>query len=72
MNGVDPEAQAETALHKLPYPALHLVSCQHKDGVLRLIGNVPSFYLKQIAQETAAKIPGVQRVRNELIVESQE
>jgi len=68
MNGVSPEKQAESALHNLPYPALHLVSCQHKDGVLRLIGNVPSFYMKQIAQETAAKIPGVERVRNDLIV----
>lgn len=44
------------------------VSCAYRDGVLRLDGKVPTFYLKQIAQSLAAGVEGVDRIENALIV----
>lgn len=35
---------------------------------LVLSGNLNSFYLKQVAQSVAVKIPGVGSVRNEIVV----
>lgn len=44
------------------------VSCDYEDGVLRLNGKVPSFYLKQMAQTLITNIDGVRRVDNAIIV----
>lgn len=38
-------------------------------GTVVLQGQVPSYYLKQMAQAIALALPGVERVRNELRVE---
>jgi osmotically-inducible protein OsmY len=38
-------------------------------GAVRLEGTVPSYYLKQMAQEVVMTVPGVEVVRNELRVE---
>jgi hypothetical protein len=35
-----------------------------------LRGAVPSYYLKQVAQETALHVPGIRRLRNELKVDA--
>lgn len=47
---------------------LREVKVQEQRGTVILSGNVPSFYLKQLAQELAGTVQGVQRIRNETIV----
>lgn len=46
------------------------VSCDYDQGVLVLRGRVPSYYCKQLAQETVAHVPGVTEVANAIEVES--
>lgn len=36
--------------------------------VVTLIGRVPTFYLKQLAQTAAGAVEGIERVQNELVV----
>ena len=57
---------AETGLRKSPYLALSKVSCEFHDGVLTLRGCLPRYYLKQIAQEVVADVPGVEQVANQI------
>ena len=62
------QAVAERALRSGPYPALKNLSCDYRGGVLVLRGCLPSYYLKQIAQEAVAQVAGVRGVRNEIEV----
>ena len=55
-------------LRQSPHVALRAVSCQFEEGVLVLRGRVRSFYDKQLAQETIARVEGVARVVNEIEV----
>jgi hypothetical protein len=50
-----PQAVAERGLHSSRYSALKHVSCDCQGGVLVLRGRLPSYYLKQIAQEVVAR-----------------
>jgi len=50
------------------YSLLWGVSCQFSQGVLLLLGTVPTFHLKQMAQELAMRTPGIAQVRNDLHV----
>ncbi len=50
------------------YLALRSVSCIARDGVVHLHGCLPSYYLKQIAQEIAAAVDGVSLVVNKIDV----
>jgi osmotically-inducible protein OsmY len=59
---------AERRLRQQPYLALREVSCACRDGVLTLRGHLPSYYLKQLAQEAVADTPGVGRVENQIDV----
>jgi osmotically-inducible protein OsmY len=62
---------AETArnrFRKNVYLALRSLACEFADGVLTLGGRVPSYYLKQVAQETVADLPGVQQIVNAIEV----
>jgi osmotically-inducible protein OsmY len=63
-----PKAEAERRLRGNPYLALKNVSCGWLDGVLVLRGCLPSYYLKQIAQEAVAGLEGVQRIDNQIQV----
>jgi hypothetical protein len=36
--------------------------------MLRLTGKLPTFYLKQLVQETVRHIPGVQGIHNDITV----
>lgn len=61
----DPANQARQCLAESPYAALKEVVCEHRNGCLVLTGRVPTFYLKQLAQETARNggdIPVVNQV----------
>jgi hypothetical protein len=44
------ELQAQDELRHSCYSAVRRVSCQLREGVLIIHGRVPSYYLKQIAQ----------------------
>ena len=57
---------ARKRLRTSSYLPLQRLSCECDDlGVLVLRGRLPSFYLKQLAQETVADVEGVVQVVNE-------
>jgi CheY-like chemotaxis protein len=55
---------AEFRLHASPYAALKNIACAYDHGVLTLRGSLPSYHLKQLAQETVAGLKGVEHVDN--------
>ncbi|MGO8751877.1 MAG: BON domain-containing protein [Thermoguttaceae bacterium] len=60
---------AAKLLRNVPYASVRRLSCECDDlGVLVLRGTLPSFYLKQLAQEAVAKIEGVSCIANETVV----
>jgi hypothetical protein len=59
---------AEQCLRSTPYPALKRCSCSLLDGVLVLRGCLPTYYLKQVAQEVVASLQGVERIDNQIQV----
>lgn len=61
-------AAAGRELSDSSYFALRSVSCECHERVLVLRGKVPSFYLKQLAQEIVRKMEGVGEVLNALEV----
>ncbi len=61
-------AIAEARLNASSHPALRNVSCKCVSGVLVLQGRLNSFFHTQLAQETVAKIKGVERVVNQIEV----
>jgi len=48
------------------YSSLRAVSCKLIDGVMVLRGEVPSYYLKQMAQEAVLRLEGVQKIDNQI------
>lgn len=48
---------------------LRSISCEHISGVTRLRGQVPSFYLKQLAHELVRHIHGVGQIVNAIEVD---
>jgi len=68
-NPADIQGMAEGCLRSNPYLALKNVSCDWLDGVLVLRGCLPTYYLKQIAQEIVAhQTQGVDRLDNQIQV----
>src|SRR5262245_54867322 len=63
---IDPKA--EESLRRSSYLSLRDVSCLSSEGVLFLHGNLPSYYLKQVAQEIASGVEGVHHVVNRIKV----
>jgi osmotically-inducible protein OsmY len=59
---------AEKRLQSNPYLALKGVSCDCLDGVLFLRGCLPTYYLKQLAQEVVVGLKGVERIDNQIQV----
>jgi len=57
------------SFEQLGYQQLNNVDCQVEGNVLVLTGKLKSFYLKQVAQTVAMKIPGVASVRNQIEVQ---
>ena len=56
---------AKDLLRRSPYMAVRTVSCGYSRGRLFLRGQLPSYYHKQLAQETVARLAGVVQVINE-------
>lgn len=61
-------AAARQALARTVYTWLHRVVVLVEADRLVLRGDVPSYYLKQLAQVTVMAVPGVPGLRNELRV----
>jgi hypothetical protein len=66
--GTDIARVAERRLHDHTYPALRNVSCENRDGTLILHGRVPTYYLKQIAQELIFRMQEIQHIDNRIVV----
>jgi osmotically-inducible protein OsmY len=64
--------RVERALYARGYGALHSVRVSVRSRVVCLEGPVPSYYLKQLAQETARAVPGAHQIRNDLHVVGQQ
>ena len=62
------EASVQARLRQSTYPSLRRISCRLGDSAVILRGRVPSYYLKQIAQNVVAAVDGVSVVQNELEV----
>ena len=62
-------ARVAESLKASGYAALQGVTAEHDEGVLFLRGRVPSFYMKQIAQEVARKVHGTEILVNLLSVD---
>ena len=61
-------AAARGLLQQSPYQVLRRVRCEFHEGILTLRGEVPSFYMKQIAQTTVRRVLGVEVLVNRLEV----
>ena len=59
---------AERCLRSNPYLTLKSVSCDYLHGVLVLRGCLPTYYLKQLAQEVVGGLEGVERIDNQIDV----
>ena len=59
---------AKRRLHGNSHQALKNISCTYQDGLLVLQGTLPTYYLKQVAQETLARMEGVERIENRIQV----
>ena len=62
------KAQATARLQRSPYAELHRVVCEFYEGILRLRGCVPSYYMKQVAQTAVLGLDGVDEIHNQLEV----
>ncbi|TWU39439.1 BON domain-containing protein [Novipirellula artificiosorum] len=62
---------ARQRLHVRGYSLARLVRCDEQNGVIVLNGTVPSYFLKQMAQETVRSIQGVSRIVSKIEVEKQ-
>ena len=61
---------ARGCLQRSSYYPIRSVSCECRQGVLFLRGPLPTFYLKQLAQEAVAKVKGILQVVNETVVDA--
>ena len=61
---------ARGCLQRSPYCPIRSVSCECRQGVLFLRGPLPTFYLKQLAQEAVARVKGISQVVNETVVDA--
>jgi osmotically-inducible protein OsmY len=60
------EAEVERRFRRSSSIVLRNVACEYRDGVLILMGQLPSFYHKQIAQELVQQITGVRQIDNRI------
>jgi osmotically-inducible protein OsmY len=64
----DPTQAARASLRRSGYAALRLVNCDAHGDRVTLHGNVPTYHLKQLAQEFVQRVVGGRRVVNEIAV----
>jgi osmotically-inducible protein OsmY len=59
---------ATERLHASPYLLLRKVTCNCDEGLLVLTGSVPTYFHKQLAQQSVFGIKGVKQVVNQIDV----
>lgn len=59
---------ARGRLQSSPYSALKEIVCIDRDGALELEGDVPTYYLKQVAQTLVVGVEGVTAIVNRIEV----
>jgi osmotically-inducible protein OsmY len=69
-SSLDIEEQARVRLQHSPYRAIRRVSCRYDEGVLTLIGRVPTFHYKQLAQTAVTDLDGIRVIVNEIEVDT--
>ena len=60
--------QVRRAIVQLGYTEHGAIKCEFDGATVTLTGELSSFYLTQIAQTIAMRVPGVRRVNNEIQV----
>ena len=68
VRGPSLEDRVQRRFFQSPYLALRHVSVEVRQGVLTLSGQMPNFYLKQMAQAAAATVEGVESIINRIEV----
>jgi len=64
----EPAEAAKQRIRSQPHLAFHRIWCEYAGGRLFLRGQVPSFYHKQLAQESVAEMESIDQVVNEIEV----
>jgi osmotically-inducible protein OsmY len=64
----DPASLVASRLRRSGYPFLRGIKCEVRDDITVLSGSVPTFHLKQVAQEIAAHTQGVRLIENRVHV----
>lgn len=67
-SGVETCSAVRKLLTESSYVQLKRVDCDFEKGVLTLKGELPTNFLKQIAQSLAIHVPGVRTVSNRILV----
>ena len=62
------QAAVQEALHLAGYGELRRVQVECDGESVTISGRVPTYYLKQLAQNIALDVPGIEHIRNELDV----
>jgi osmotically-inducible protein OsmY len=58
----------EDKIRMAGHPSLNFISVSASRGRVRLVGKVPSYYSKQLAQTAAMAVSGVTSIQNDLLV----
>jgi len=66
----DLSALIEERFQHGPYLTLRGVHCDLHEGIAVLRGQVPTYYLKQVAQTLAAQVEGVTTIVNRITVDA--
>ena len=56
--------EARHRIQRSAYLPLRSLSCDYLQGVLTIRGQVPTYYLKQLAQSLVSTVEGIQEVQN--------
>ena len=62
--GLTPAEAAHQIFVESPYHPLRRLKCRYAEGELTIAGRVPSYFLKQLAQNVVKQLDGVERIRN--------
>jgi hypothetical protein len=57
-------------LRSSPYRELRILTCKFRREHLIVYGTVPTFYMKQMAQESVRPLAGVEKITNRVSVQS--
>lgn len=65
---LDLKTRVEAALKRAGYCGLHELDVHAHEGMVLLKGQINTYYMKQLAQTIAMKVPGVEILENRIEV----